>query len=213
VLAPRRAGGARLRRAARRAAVALPIAAVLACAGLLTRGLAGRPLLASVVPDEGSRVEVRYRAPVGAVRYLRASPYAGRLLNPFTAGEFLYWTLYPRFRVAIDGRYEEVYAQEQFLWVARFYTARDPARVVRLAEASTADFVLLRPGTTAFAALAASPQWSLVYDDGTWALAGRREVLARHPPFAFEGSLPSRPPSIADFFTAADRARYARYPR
>jgi hypothetical protein len=211
-----RAGGwpaARPGRAALGVGVAVPIAACLAAALLLTQALPQRPILRSFVPDERSRVDGRYRYPVGAVRYLREAPYGGRLLNPFTPGEFLYWSLYPKFRVAIDGRYEEVYTREQFLWVTLFYAERDPRRIVQLAEVSAADVVLLRSRTPGLAALSASPDWSVVYDDGFWALAGRRRVVERHPPHRAEEGPRSPPATIASFFTPADRARFASYPR
>jgi len=203
---------ARPGRAALAAGVAVPIAACLAAALLLTQVLPKRPILGSFVPDEHSRVEARYRVPVGAVRYLREAPYGGRLLNPFTPGEFLAWTLYPKYRVAIDGRYEEVYTREQFLWVSLFYAERDPRRIRQLADSSGADVVLLRSRTPGLAALSASPDWSVLYDDGFWALAGRRRVVERHPPFRFETEPHRQPPSIASFFTPADRERFASYP-
>jgi hypothetical protein len=201
-----------LGRAALGAAVALPIAACVAAALLLWKAMPARPVLRSFVPDERSRVEPRYRYPVGAVRYLRESPYGGRLLNPFTPGEFLYWTLYPKFRVAIDGRYEEVYGREQFLWITRFYSEHDPGRVEQLAESSQADVVLLASGAPAHAALSGSRRWRVLYDDGFWALAGRRALVEAHPPFRFEAPPRRRPPTIADFFTPADRERFAGYP-
>jgi hypothetical protein len=209
------AGGWPIRpgRMANLAGVAAPIAAGLAAAALLAFALPHRPILRSLVPDERARVEERYRVPVGAVRHLRDAPYGGRLLAPFTQGEFLYWTLYPKFRVAMDGRFEEVYTREQFLWVALFYGERDPARVLKLAEISTADVVLFPSRAPGLAALAASTDWSVVYDDGAWALAGRRATLERHPRHHPAPRAPAPPPTIASFFTPADRARFAGYPR
>jgi hypothetical protein len=201
-----------LGRAALGAAVALPLAACVAAALLLWKGLPARPVLRSFVPDERSQVFARYRYPVGAVRYLREAPYGGRLLNPFTPGEFLYWTLYPKYRVAIDGRYEEVYTREQFLWVSLFYSERDPGRILQLAESSAADVVLLRSGAPAHAALSASPDWRVLYDDGFWALTGRRALVERHPAFRFEAGPRTQPPTIASFFTPEDRQRFTGYP-
>ncbi len=203
----------RLKRAALAAGVAVPMAACVAAVLLLWKALPARPVLRSFVPDERSQVLARYRYPVGAVRYLREVPYGGRLLNPFTPGEFLYWTLYPKYRVAIDGRYEEVYTREQFLWVSLFYSERDPGRIAQLAESSAADVVLLRSGAPAHAALSASPDWRVLYDDGFWALTGRRELVERHPPFRWEPEPRRQPPTIASFFTPADRERFAAYPR
>lgn len=90
---------------------------------------------------------------------------------------------------------------------------RDPRRVVKLADISTADVVLFHSRTSGLAALAASPDWSVVYDDGVWALAGRRRTVGSHPPDRFEERARPRPPTIASFFTPADRERFASYPR
>ncbi len=194
--------------------VAVPLAACVAAPLLLATVLPARPVLRTFVPDELSRgVDDRFRYPVGAVRYLRGSPYEGRLLNPFTQGEFLYWALYPRFRVAMDGRYEEVYEQEQFRWVQRFYGLADPARSVALAEASGADFVVFRSGSPGRVALAATPEWSTLYDDGVYTVLGHRRATERHLRFRAGGPRPLERPTIATFFTAADRARFADYPR
>jgi hypothetical protein len=213
LLAPEAGRAFRPGRTADVAGVAIPIAACIAAGLLLWKALPARPVLGSFVPDERSRTLARYRYPVGAVRYLREAPYGGRLLNPFTPGEFLYWTLYPKYRVAIDGRYEEVYTREQFLWVSLFYSERDPLRIAKLAESSTADVVLLRSSGPAHAALSARPDWRVLYDDGFWALTGRREMVERHPPFRFEAGPRQAPPTIASFFTADDRKRFAAYPR
>jgi hypothetical protein len=100
--------------------VALP--AVLAASAALYLGLVAqtRPLLSALVPQRYSPGgAIAY--PAGAVAWLRNSPFEGRLLNPFTQGEFLLWTLYPKFRVALDGRYEEVYTQQQFRETRRFF--------------------------------------------------------------------------------------------
>jgi hypothetical protein len=213
VLAPRVFSRWDAGRAALAAAAALPIAASLAAGLLLWKVLPARPVLRSFVPDERSRVEPRYRYPVGPIRYLRASPYAGRLLKPFTPGEFLYWTLYPRFRVAIDGRYEEVYGRDQFLWITAFYAEHDPGKVEKLAQDSSADVVLLGSNTPVHAALSESRAWRMLYDDGFWALAGRREWVESFPSFRFEPEPRRIPPSIASFFTPADLERFAGYPR
>ena len=106
-----------------------------------------------------------------------------------------------------------MYTRGQFLWVTLFYAERDPGRIVQLAESSAADIVLLRSRTPGLAALSASPDWSVVYDDGFWALAGRRRTVERHPPHRFEAGPRPPPATIASFFTPADRERFAGYPR
>jgi len=205
-----------LRRGARALPWAAALAACAAAAAALAFGLPRRPVLHTFVAGEYSRgVPAHHRYPVGAVRYLRESPHGGRLLNPFTPGQFLYWTLYPRFRVAIDGRYEEVYRREQFRAVQAFYSralAQRPSALLALAEHSRADFVLFRSRDPGLDVLTGSRAWKLAYDDGTWALAARRKRLGRDAPTRTAQPV-RRWPTIGSFFSEADRARFASYPR
>ncbi len=201
-----------------RARVAVPVLALLVLAGAAGWGAlsGGRPLFASVLPSERTAPGARhFLYPDGAARFLRDSPYAGRLLNPFSQGEFLYWTLYPRFRVAIDGRFEEVYEREQFDEVYAFYHRVDPAhpeRVVEFAERSGADVVLFRTFHPGLRVLARAPGWITIYRDAAFALVARREHVEQD---SSERAGPERdaPAStIGDFFDG-DRERFAAYPR
>ncbi|MBN1515230.1 hypothetical protein JXA32_01540 [Candidatus Sumerlaeota bacterium] len=59
--------------------------------------------------------------PVDAVQFLQMHDIQGNLWCPFDWGEFLLWTLYPRMRISIDGRYEELYPHEVFDDAYAFY--------------------------------------------------------------------------------------------
>jgi hypothetical protein len=199
--------------------VALPVLAALLLGGAASWGSLsdGRPLLASVLPSERTAGTARhFLYPEGAVRFLLDSPYAGNLLNPFSQGEFLYWTLYPRFRVAMDGRFEEVYDMEQFRDVYAFYHHFDPDRPERLAEFADrtgADFVMFRTFFGNHRVLARDPNWTTIYRDAAFALLARRELVEQNP------HVPSAPApeagraaTIGDFFDADGAARFSEYP-
>lgn len=49
--------------------------------------------------------------PVNAISWLKDRGNGGNLLIDFNNGSFAIWNLYPRYRVSLDGRYEEVYPQ------------------------------------------------------------------------------------------------------
>ena len=221
---PRACVPARRRRAAAlsRLRVALPALLVLVVgfAAGWSRLSAGRPLLASELPSDRTAVTARHLLyPEGAVRFLRDSPWSGRLLNPFTQGEFLYWTLYPRFRVAIDGRFEEVYDPAHFREVYAFYHHFDPKRPERLAEfaeRSGADLVLFRTTFRNLRVLARQPEWTTVYRDAAFALLARRELVERTPHRPDAPASGARPAStIANYFDAegAPLKRFSGYPR
>lgn len=58
--------------------------------------------------------------PVEAIRYLKQLPQnnrfsqPARLITPFSWGEYVFWELYPNFKVSLDGRLEAVYPMEVF---------------------------------------------------------------------------------------------------
>ncbi|MBF0529165.1 MAG: hypothetical protein HQK55_07825, partial [Deltaproteobacteria bacterium] len=47
--------------------------------------------------------------PVAAMEFIKTHGLTGRLAPEFSWGEYLIWHLYPKVRVAMDGRYETVY--------------------------------------------------------------------------------------------------------
>jgi hypothetical protein len=47
--------------------------------------------------------------PKPAVEWLWSSGYKGKLLLGFNHGSYALWRLFPRFRISVDGRFEEVY--------------------------------------------------------------------------------------------------------
>lgn len=47
--------------------------------------------------------------PTGAVAFMRAQQFSGKLLTPFHVGAYVSWELYPEVKVSFDGRYEVAY--------------------------------------------------------------------------------------------------------
>lgn len=189
-----------------------------AAAAIVGLVLQDRPFLRTIVPDETTRDEPRpLRVPMGAVDFLLESGRTGKLLNPFNKGEFLYWTLYPRFRVAMDGRYEEVYTQEQFRDVYRFYRRREgepPEAVVEDAVRSGADFILCPSRWRAKDVLVRSRRFELGYDDGVFALLARTDGTRAPAPSEPRRARQRRPPvTIAAPFASGGGDRFAAYPR
>ncbi len=110
--------------------------------------------------------------PVGAVAYLEAHQLSGNLLTEFGWGEYLIWTLYPRCRVALDGRYETVYpphvAQNFFNFIHQKGNSR------QFLDDFPPDLVLLAPCSRACALISSLPGWRQVYADTGSALFVRR---------------------------------------
>jgi hypothetical protein len=59
--------------------------------------------------------------PVRSVKFIQINHLSGNLLVLFNWGSYALWKLYPQCRVAVDGRYEEVYTNDLIGDVARFH--------------------------------------------------------------------------------------------
>lgn len=59
--------------------------------------------------------------PTKAVKFIQINHLSGNLLVLFNWGSYALWKLYPQCRVAVDGRYEEVYTDALIGDIARFH--------------------------------------------------------------------------------------------
>jgi hypothetical protein len=97
------------RRRARQLAI---VASALAGIGLVAVALPQRPFQLRL-PAQGSDLPTEVVVyPAGAVEYLRAAQFRGKLVTSFVNGGFVIWKLAPAVRVSFDGRYEVAYGAE-----------------------------------------------------------------------------------------------------
>lgn len=59
--------------------------------------------------------------PTRAVKFIQDNKLSGNLLVLFNWGSYALWKLYPQCKIAVDGRYEEVYSESFIGDVARFH--------------------------------------------------------------------------------------------
>jgi hypothetical protein len=121
-----------------------------------------KPFSLWIPPEpEGRGESISY--PVGAVRFLKERQAAGNLLVHFEWGEYALWHLYPRCRVAIDGRYETVYPPE----VCREYFdfLRAGPNWNKFLEHYPPDYILVYPDRKLAGLLKEEPDWRVVYAD------------------------------------------------
>jgi len=122
-------------------------------------------------PTSGKVLDIYY--PVGAIDYLEGHHLSGKLLVSFNWGEYCLWKLYPRCRIAIDGRYETVYPERVHTEYFDFLMGREGWR--NFLEHYPPDLILVAPGAGAYAPLGREPQWRQVYADSGSVLFQRRE--------------------------------------
>lgn len=101
--------------------------------------------------------------PVHAVEYLQESPHSGNLLVPLNWGSYSLWKLYPKFRVSMDGRYEEVYPNETYHEVAAFAYGHPGWEAIL--DRYRHDAILIRAGTRTDLDLRKMPDWTVAYED------------------------------------------------
>ena len=109
--------------------------------------------------------------PAGAVAYLQAHRLPGRLLNEYVWGGYLIWTLYPDYRVSIDGRaavYGPALLGEHIALVDLH-----PGWAAALDHLAP-DVALVRAGSPLALVLRASPGWETRYEDSVATVLGRR---------------------------------------
>jgi hypothetical protein len=189
--------------------------ALLLIMALLTTAFAQHAINLLKVPidDElaqNPKPEIRY--PLGAILFLKHSLYQGNLAVRYGYGEFAYWCLYPRFKVSMDGRYEEVYSQAEFLKNDAFYDKKDMMRAQQAfasVERDSTDFILAEINQENTSILLRSDNWQLLYADDYFLVFGRKTTLAHYPlPQTTHPLLNNKIFSIGDMVTATDLARF-----
>jgi hypothetical protein len=149
--------------------------------------------------------------PVHAVEFLEKTPFEGNLLAPFDHGEFLLYRLYPKFRVAMDGRLEEVYPVATYREMMRFFGTVPPDW--RIADQWNADVVLWPQHAALLRREDVPDDFAVVHQDGEYIVLVRRSLISGpfiDPPERARFS--DGPVYLNDFFRPEeDRARFANY--
>jgi len=95
-----------------RTAAVVTVASLAAGLGLVAVALPRHPFTLRV-PAQGSDLGVSPVVyPAGAVDYLGAAGFRGKLVTSFVNGGYVMWKLHPAARISFDGRYEVAYAAE-----------------------------------------------------------------------------------------------------
>lgn len=151
--------------ARRRLAVAVTAAVVLPLAAwwtLLFPSLAGFVPRFGIVPDA---------FPAGAVEFLRRERPPGPLFNDYGWGGYLIWSLYPEYRVWIDGRVA-VYGPAHLAEHIEITNVRPRWR--ETLDRHGIGLVLIKPRSPLTIVLRASPEWEVLYEDQVAVVFGRR---------------------------------------
>ena len=149
--------------------------------------------------------------PVHAVQFLEKAPFEGNLLAPFDHGEFLMYRLYPKFRVALDGRLEAVYPVATYREMMRFFDSVPPDW--RIADEWGADVVLWPQHASLLSRADVPGDWAVVHQDGEYIVFVRWSLLPEQAPDSIDPPRFSEGPVyLNDFFRPEeDRLRFSSY--
>lgn len=112
-------------------------------------------------PDKKNKSAVYY--PLGALNYIREHNLSGNLLPRFEWGEYIIWTLYPKCRVGMDGRYETVYPHGYCREYFAFIFARPGWR--DFLRGYPHDMILIQAGSKTRQLMKDEADWQEVYSD------------------------------------------------
>ena len=110
--------------------------------------------------------------PVDAIEWLREERSGGKVLVDFNNGSYALWRLHPRFKISLDGRFEECYPPQTLEAVFGAFDLSHPDQQ-RFLKKVWPDFIILPAWSTAFSNREKfGPEWRVVYNDGVYAVLG-----------------------------------------
>jgi len=138
---------------------------------------AHKNVLTLQTPSHQIGVESLIYYPVAAIDFIRAYNLSGKLLISYDWGEYALWQLYPQCRVALDGRYENVYPESLSREYFDFLYAR--ANWQRFLDHYPPDMILIGASSKIRSLLQGESHWKQVFSDSGSALFLRRDYLPR----------------------------------
>ena len=97
------------------------------------------------------------------MRFLAEQGSGGNVWCEFNHGQFLFWCLYPSYKVSLDGRYEAVYSSEVFDDHIDLYLGQENLGI--LSRYPTTHVVVPAGKEMLNSMLHRNPTWWLVYED------------------------------------------------
>jgi hypothetical protein len=112
--------------------------------------------------------------PIGSVEFIRQNNLSGNLVTLFHWGSYATWKLYPNCKVALDGRYEEVYSNEIVKMVGDFIYNYDQKSLIPMKKLNT-DLLLLDKTNDSYAKIVKDKYWRRVFEDDISGVFIRRD--------------------------------------
>jgi hypothetical protein len=121
-------------------------------------------VLTAIIPRLSHRMLVDYRRfPVGSIEFVKQNGLTGNLATAFDWGSYASWKLHPQCKVMLDGRYEEVFADDVSELAMQFAVRQGHWR--EPLERFPTDIVVLPKAFYSQTDLAQMAGWRPVYQD------------------------------------------------
>ncbi len=117
--------------------------------------------------------------PVGAVDFLEAEEFKGKIVTPFVVGQYVSWRLHPRVLVSLDGRYEAAYPRHLLPEHIDFYAAKPGWQ--EFLTRYRPDAVLVKRSSSVGSSLRSLVGWTLHYQDDSYLVFMRDGVREESP--------------------------------
>lgn len=114
--------------------------------------------------------------PRAAMDWLWKTGATGRLLVDFDRGSFALWRLYPRFKVSLDGRYEELYPDATIELVVAALDPRHPRHATAFQSIEPTEILVDRDHVGYHDPALFGARWQTRYRDERFAIVSSREL-------------------------------------
>jgi hypothetical protein len=145
------------------------------------------------------RIAAPVDEPRGAVQFLAAAGYEGRMYQPMEWGSYVSWQLDPRVKVFVDSRIDFF---PDRVWTDYVTAGTRPERALAVLDRYSVNLVLWDPRLSRElpALLDSAPDWRRVYDDRTsvvFVRQGKLEALrGNESPDSLQDGLAIRPTAL-----------------
>ena len=114
--------------------------------------------------------------PLQAVEFLKINNLKGNIIAPFDYGSYIIYKLYPNNLIYMDGRYEEVYYDEQKRLIDNFYNVKDNWDEIL---ESNPDYIIVPSNALLVDYLSKIQGYSLIYKDNTNYIYSKNEKVQK----------------------------------
>lgn len=131
---------------------------------LLTSALGFLLLIKTSLSNQSYKLNYE-KYPVAAMDWLNTYGDGGKLLIHFNDGSYALWKGYPKYKVSIDGRYEEVYPDHVVQEVNQLFSEAAPTKLPFFYKYKPDYILLCRHSTWGYREISYGNDWRIVYDD------------------------------------------------